>query len=57
MGYKNAELWIVDLAEFASVRQFADKFEQDGGRLDYLIANAAVILPKYEETKDRYETW
>ncbi|KAJ6512135.1 hypothetical protein C8R47DRAFT_1093696 [Mycena vitilis] len=51
-----AELWIVDLAEFASVRRFADKFEQDGGRLDILVANAAVILDKYEESKDGWET-
>ncbi|KAJ7857525.1 hypothetical protein B0H13DRAFT_2077458 [Mycena leptocephala] len=29
-GYMNAELWIVDLADFESVKQFADKFEQDG---------------------------
>ncbi|KAJ7758547.1 hypothetical protein DFH07DRAFT_1024555 [Mycena maculata] len=55
-GCKTGELWIVDLAEFASVQRFADKFEQDGGRLDYLIANAAVVLPKYECSKDGYET-
>ncbi|KAJ7459715.1 hypothetical protein FB451DRAFT_1563441 [Mycena latifolia] len=51
-----AELWIVDLAEFASVKRFADKFEQDGGRLDILLANAAVILPKYERSTDGWET-
>ncbi|KAJ7505455.1 hypothetical protein B0H11DRAFT_2170293 [Mycena galericulata] len=55
-GCQTLELWIVDLAEFASVRQFADRFEKEGGRLDYLIANAAIILPKYEPSKDGYET-
>ncbi|KAJ6584790.1 hypothetical protein B0H19DRAFT_926764 [Mycena capillaripes] len=55
-GCKTAELWIVDLAEFDSVRRFADRFEQDGGRLDILVANAAVILEKYEATKDGWET-
>ncbi|KAJ7650738.1 hypothetical protein FB45DRAFT_974495 [Roridomyces roridus] len=55
-GCTTVELWIVDLADFASVRRFADKFDQDGGRLDYFVANAAVILPRYERTKDGYET-
>ncbi|EPQ52486.1 NAD P-binding protein [Gloeophyllum trabeum ATCC 11539] len=41
-GKKNAELWMVDLARFSSVLDFADKFEKDGGRLDYLIMNAAI---------------
>jgi NAD(P)-dependent dehydrogenase (short-subunit alcohol dehydrogenase family) len=55
-GCKTAELWIVDLTEFASVRRFADRFEQEGGRLDILVANAAVMLGKYEETKDKWDT-
>ncbi|KAF8208783.1 hypothetical protein K438DRAFT_1904381 [Mycena galopus ATCC 62051] len=55
-GCTVAELWILDLAEFASVRRFADRFEQDGGRLDILVANAAVMLAKYQETKDGWET-
>jgi NAD(P)-dependent dehydrogenase (short-subunit alcohol dehydrogenase family) len=55
-GYTNAELWIVDLADFNSVKQFGDKFEQDGGRLDYLILNAALATDKYEPTKDGWET-
>jgi NAD(P)-dependent dehydrogenase (short-subunit alcohol dehydrogenase family) len=52
----NAELWIVDLADFESVKQFADKFEQDGGRLDILVENAAIVTDKYEPTKDGWET-
>ncbi|KAJ6508960.1 short-chain dehydrogenase [Mycena sanguinolenta] len=55
-GCKTVEVWILDLTDFKSVRQFADRFEQDGGRLDILVANAAVMLPKYEETKDGWET-
>ncbi|KAJ6619526.1 short-chain dehydrogenase [Mycena sp. CBHHK59/15] len=51
-----AELWIIDLADFASVQSFANKFNQDGGRLDILVENAAVILPQYERSKDGWET-
>ena len=51
-----AELWIIDLADFASVRRFGDEFEQDGGRLDILVANAAVLTTKYEKTKDGWES-
>ncbi|KAJ7708899.1 hypothetical protein B0H17DRAFT_916458 [Mycena rosella] len=54
-GYATAELWIIDLADFASVKQFADKLEQDGGRLDILVENAAVGLFTYEGTKDGWD--
>jgi hypothetical protein len=39
------------------VMQFADKFEQDGGWLDIILANAAVILEGYQHTKDGWEIW
>ncbi|KAJ7900599.1 hypothetical protein B0H14DRAFT_2429170, partial [Mycena olivaceomarginata] len=55
-GYAKAELWIVDLAKFESVKQFADKFERDGGRLDILVENAAVALFEYSATGDNWET-
>ncbi|KAJ6595764.1 hypothetical protein DFH09DRAFT_1259000 [Mycena vulgaris] len=55
-GYATAELWTIDLADFASVKQFADKFEQDGGRLDILVENAAIAALSYEPTKDGWET-
>ncbi|KAJ7466926.1 hypothetical protein FB451DRAFT_1483841 [Mycena latifolia] len=55
-GSKNAELWLVDLADFASVKRFADKFEQDGGRLDILVENAGISTSKYAPTKDGWET-
>ena len=54
--YDQAELWLVDQADFASVKSFADKFEEQGGRLDYLILNAAVATRTYEPTKDGWET-
>jgi len=56
-GYQSAELWIIDLSEFQSIRLFADKFEKDGGRLDILVENAA-STPKgiYEETCDGWES-
>jgi len=55
-GYSKAELWIIDLADFDSVKQFADKFERDGGRLDILVENAAIGTDKYKPTKDGWET-
>ncbi|KAJ7132355.1 hypothetical protein C8R44DRAFT_698819 [Mycena epipterygia] len=55
-GYANAELWIIDLADFESVKRFADKFEKDGGRLDILVENAAfAAMNGYEATKDGWE--
>ncbi|KAG6874586.1 hypothetical protein C0993_000280, partial [Termitomyces sp. T159_Od127] len=54
-GYEAAETWIVDLSEFSSVIAFADKFEKDGGRLDILLANAAVLPDKSMSTSDGWE--
>ncbi|KAK7012897.1 hypothetical protein R3P38DRAFT_1532088 [Favolaschia claudopus] len=54
-GYGKAELWLIDLADFESVKKFADKFERDGGRLDILVENAALSTSKYEATKDGWE--
>ncbi|KAJ3891270.1 hypothetical protein GG344DRAFT_88388 [Lentinula edodes] len=54
-GYTKAEVWILDLARFASVREFADRFEREGGRLDILVENAGIVaLPVYEKTEDGY---
>lgn len=49
------ELWLVDLSEFASVVSFADKFEKEGGPLDILVANAAILTSKYSTTADGWE--
>ncbi|KAF7345418.1 WW domain-containing oxidoreductase [Mycena venus] len=54
-GYSKAELWIIDLADFSSVKQFADRFERDGGRLDILVENAAIGTSNYEATKDDWD--
>ncbi|EIW74963.1 NAD(P)-binding protein [Coniophora puteana RWD-64-598 SS2] len=55
-GYPNTELWIIDLASFASVREFADRFEREAGPLDILVMNAALAKGKYEVTEDGWET-
>ncbi|KAJ7089895.1 hypothetical protein B0H15DRAFT_839693 [Mycena belliarum] len=56
-GYAKAELWLVDLADFASVKNFTDRFVQDGGRLDIIVENAAVGPGvTYGATKDGWET-
>lgn len=38
------------------MKRFADKFDRDGGRLDILVENAAISKPKYEATKDGWES-
>jgi NAD(P)-dependent dehydrogenase (short-subunit alcohol dehydrogenase family) len=56
-GCQTAELRIIDLADFASVKSFADRFDKEGGRLDILVENAAVIPPKtLELTSDGWES-
>ncbi|KAJ7502584.1 hypothetical protein B0H11DRAFT_2188382 [Mycena galericulata] len=56
-GYAKAELWIIDLADFESVKQFATKFERDGGRLDILVENAGIGMKfDFEATNDGWES-
>ncbi|PPQ80665.1 hypothetical protein CVT25_001627 [Psilocybe cyanescens] len=56
-GCETVELWILDLAKFASVKAFAERFEKEGGgRLDILAENAAVLpSSKFEATPDGWE--
>lgn len=56
-GYKDAEVWLVDLASYQSVLAFAERFKKDGGRLDVLLENAAVapVMGNTTLTKDGYE--
>ncbi|KAF8350270.1 hypothetical protein F5887DRAFT_422881 [Amanita rubescens] len=54
-GYDQGEVWLVDQADFSSVKSFADKFEEEGGRLDYLILNAGVASPGHFLTNDGWE--
>ncbi|KAJ4468314.1 hypothetical protein J3R30DRAFT_3386098 [Lentinula aciculospora] len=54
-GYTKVEVWPLDLSRFASVHEFADRFERDGGRLDILVENAGIVaMPSYERTEDGY---
>ncbi|KAF7440958.1 hypothetical protein PC9H_001307 [Pleurotus ostreatus] len=55
-GFDRAELWLIDLCDFDSVKAFADKFEKEVERLDILVANAGVVSMKYELTQDEWET-
>jgi len=52
----NIEAWPLELSSFASVTTFVDRFEKDGGRLDYLVLNAAVALTEFTQTQDGWET-
>lgn len=45
----------LDLADFASVKAFAENFKSGHDRLDYLINNAGVMMPPYRETEEGHE--
>jgi NAD(P)-dependent dehydrogenase (short-subunit alcohol dehydrogenase family) len=55
-GFTKLELSLLDLSRFASVISFAEKFEQDGGRLDLLVMNAGILTHVYEATPDKWES-
>ncbi|KIY71240.1 short-chain dehydrogenase [Cylindrobasidium torrendii FP15055 ss-10] len=55
-GYKSAVLSLVDLADFASVTAFADRFEEENSRLDIVVYNAGMMQPSYSSTADGWET-
>ncbi|KZT54848.1 NAD(P)-binding protein [Calocera cornea HHB12733] len=55
-GVKSIETWQLDISSNASVKAFADKFAKEGGgKLDILIENAGVNVPKLERTPDGWE--
>ncbi|KXN85954.1 WW domain-containing oxidoreductase [Leucoagaricus sp. SymC.cos] len=54
-GYRQAELWLVDLADFVTVKAFAGRASQELGRIDVLVLNAGVGTSEYEATKDGWE--
>jgi NAD(P)-dependent dehydrogenase (short-subunit alcohol dehydrogenase family) len=54
-GNNSAELMLCDLGSQKSIREFVEKFKEKYNRLDILINNAGVILPKRQETLDGYE--
>lgn len=55
-GNHNVHLLIADLASQQQVRLAADQFKEKFNKLDVLINNAAVFLPKRSETEDGIET-
>ncbi|KIY61591.1 NAD(P)-binding protein [Cylindrobasidium torrendii FP15055 ss-10] len=55
IGYAAAEAWELDLSSFKSVSAFADCAEKELGRLDVLVANAAVATFELTVTADGYE--
>ncbi|KAJ3570468.1 hypothetical protein NP233_g4386 [Leucocoprinus birnbaumii] len=54
-GYLKAELWMVDLAEFESVKAFADKALTSLERLDIVVMNAGISTTDYQTTRDGWE--
>ncbi|MGZ4112749.1 MAG: SDR family oxidoreductase [Tumebacillaceae bacterium] len=55
-GNPHVEMLIADLASQRSVRNAADEYKRKYDKLDVLINNAAVFLPKRSETEDGIET-
>jgi len=47
---------ILDVADLASVKAFADDFKQDYQQLDLLINNAGIMVPPYGKTVDGFES-
>lgn len=54
-GNSNVELLICDLSSMADVRRAAEEFKKTHSRLDVLINNAGVFLPKREVTSEGLE--
>ena len=55
-GYESPELWIIDLARISSVVDFAERFEEEEGKIDILLLNAGMFPgPGQELTADGYE--
>ncbi|THU86152.1 NAD(P)-binding protein [Dendrothele bispora CBS 962.96] len=54
-GFDAVELRIIDLSNFASVCDFATKYTKEVGKLDVLVANAAMLPASYESTVDGWE--
>lgn len=54
-GFAAVEGWSLELSDFSSVKAFADRFEKEGGDLDFLVENAAVARYDYILTQDGFE--
>ena len=55
-AFTRAEGWPIELSNFASVIAFVNRFEEDGGQLDIVIANADVAMHTYKLTEDGWDT-
>ncbi len=51
----NVELMLLNLGDLASVRGFADEFNNRYDRLDILINNAGIMMPPFGKTADGFE--
>jgi NAD(P)-dependent dehydrogenase (short-subunit alcohol dehydrogenase family) len=51
----SAELRLLDLADLASIREFAAAYMADHGGLDILVNNAGVMAIPYRQTADGFE--
>lgn len=47
---------LLDLANLASVKTFAEQFKSDFDQLDLLINNAGIMIPPYGKTLDGFES-
>ncbi|EJT99540.1 NADP-binding protein [Dacryopinax primogenitus] len=54
-GCENVEACTLDIASNASLKAFAEKFAKEIGKLDILVENAGVNVPKMERTDDGWE--
>ncbi len=53
--YRNLELMLCDLGDYASIREFAAKIKEKYDRLDILVNNAGFISLDRQETKEGLE--
>lgn len=56
LGYDKAELRLIDLSKFSSVREFANTFEGDKKGIDILVMNAGIGVTSYAITEDGWES-
>lgn len=50
------EILLIDLMSLESVRAFAKEFSKKYERLDFIIANAGIMMPPFQKTKDGFES-
>lgn len=52
----NLEIILLDLNSLESVRDFVGEFGQKYERLDFLIANAGIMIPPFKKTQEGFES-